>query len=66
MSPSPPPIGTWLSGVLDLAGTEIPLSGKVHRLHGNRMTIELDLLIDEFAAVLEGYLTRAQLLDILC
>jgi hypothetical protein len=30
-----------------------------------RMTIELDLLIDEFAAVLEGYLTRAQLLDVL-
>ena len=30
-----------------------------------RVTIELDLLIDEFAAVLEGYLTRAQLLDVL-
>jgi len=30
-----------------------------------RMTIELDLLIDEFASVLEGYLTRAQLLDVL-
>ena len=33
---------------------------------GHKMTIELDLMIDEYAAALEGYLTRAQLLDILC
>ena len=57
--------GGWLSGVLSLAGTEIPISGKVHRVHGGRVTIELDLLIDEFASQLEGYLTRAQLLDVL-
>lgn len=57
--------GTWLSGVLSLAGTEIPISGKIHRVHGGKVTIELDLLIDEFAAALEGYLTRAQLLDVL-
>ena len=49
-----------------LAGTEIPISGRVHRVHGRRMTIELDLMIDEFVGTLEGYLTRAQLLDILC
>ena len=60
-----PAVGTWLSGVLGLAGTEIPISGKVHRAHGNKITIELDLLIDEYAATLEGYLTRAQLLDVL-
>ena len=60
-----PATGSWLSGVLNLAGTEIPISGKVHRVSGDRMTIELDLLIDEFASVLEGYLTRAQLLDVL-
>jgi len=66
MMPSPPVAGTWLSGVLDLAGSEIPISGRVHRVHGDRLTIELDLLIDEFASGLEGYLTRAQLLDILC
>ncbi len=65
-SPSPPVVGSWLSGVLDLAGSEIPISGRAHRVHGNRLTIELDLLIDEFAATFEGYLTRAQLLDILC
>jgi len=52
-------------GVLALAGAEIPVSGTVHRMKGDRMTIELDLLIDEYAAVLEGYLTRAQLLDVL-
>jgi hypothetical protein len=33
---------------------------------GRKLTLELDLLIEEFAAVLEGYLTRIQLLDILC
>ena len=60
-----PAVGTWLSGVLGLAGTEIPISGKVHRSQGNKITIELDLLIDEYAATLEGYLTRAQLLDVL-
>jgi CRP/FNR family cyclic AMP-dependent transcriptional regulator len=63
---APPAQGAWLSAVLRLAGTEIPISGKVIRVQGDRVTIELDLLIDEFAAILEGYLTRVQLLDILC
>ena len=62
----PPGVGTWLSGVAHLAGTEIPISGRVHRVHARRMTIELDMMIDEFVGTLEGYLTRAQLLDILC
>jgi CRP/FNR family cyclic AMP-dependent transcriptional regulator len=57
---------TWLSGVLHLAGTEMLISGRVHRVSANRLTLEFDLLIDEFAAALEGYLTRVQLLDILC
>jgi CRP/FNR family transcriptional regulator, cyclic AMP receptor protein len=61
-----PPVGTWLSGVADLAGTQIPISGRVHRTTGKKLTLELDLMIDEFASALEGYLTRAQLLDILC
>lgn len=64
-APTALPVGTWLSGVLSLAGTEIPISGKVHRAEGGRMAIELDLLIEEFAAILEGYLTRVQLLDVL-
>lgn len=61
----PPPEGSWVTGVLQLAGSEIPISGKVHRAEGKRVTLALDLLIDEYTAVLEGYLTRAQLLDIL-
>jgi CRP/FNR family cyclic AMP-dependent transcriptional regulator len=60
-----PVVGDWLAGVLDLGGTELPASGKVIRVDGKRVTIELDLFIDEFAHILEGYLTRVQLLDIL-
>ena len=63
--PSTPAQGAWLTGVLDLAGTEIPISGRVHRVRDGRVTLELDLLIDEYASTLEGYLTRAQLLDVL-
>lgn len=58
-------VDTWLTGVLELAGTEIAISGRVQRVVEDRMTIELDGMIDEFAAVLEGYLTRAQLADVL-
>ncbi|MEO6773098.1 MAG: cyclic nucleotide-binding domain-containing protein [Kofleriaceae bacterium] len=61
-----PAVGSWLSGVADLAGTQIPISGHVYRATGKKLTLELDLMIDEFASALEGYLTRAQLLDILC
>lgn len=57
--------GTWLAGVLDLGGTEVPASGKIIRCDGKRVTIELDLFIDAYAQILEGYLTRVQLLDIL-
>lgn len=60
------PQGAWISGALSLAGTEILISGRVVRTKDDKVTIELDLLIDEYAAILEGYLTRAQLLDILC
>jgi CRP-like cAMP-binding protein len=60
----PPAAGTWLSGVAELGGTEIPVSGKVLRAVDRRVTIELDLLIDDYVATLEGYLTRVQLLDI--
>lgn len=59
-------VGSWMSGVADLAGTQIPISGRVHRAVGKKLTLELDLMIDEFSSALEGYLTRAQLLDILC
>ncbi len=60
-----PQKGEWVSGVAELAGAEVPISGKVIRVADKRVTVELDLLIDEYAATLEGYLTRVQLLDIL-
>lgn len=63
-----PKVGDWLAGVAQLAGAEIPVSGKVIRSQapeGRRITFELDLLIDEYVAILEGYLTRVQLLDVL-
>ena len=61
-----PAVGEWVAGVASLAGADIPVSGRVHRTVGRKVTLELDLMIDEFVAALEGYLTRAQLLDILC
>jgi CRP/FNR family transcriptional regulator, cyclic AMP receptor protein len=66
LAADPPGVGNWVSGVAHLAGTDIPISGRVHRTSGRKMTIELDLMIEEYVAALEGYLTRAQLLDILC
>lgn len=64
-----PKVGEWTSGVAELAGAEIPVSGKVIRVievaGKRRVTLELDLLLEEYAVVLEGYLTRVQLLDIL-
>ena len=61
-----PAQGTWVTGVAQLAGAEIPISGRVARSQGKKLTVELDMMIDEYVAALEGYLTRAQLLDILC
>ena len=63
---APPAQGTWVTGVAQLAGAEIPISGRVARSQGKKLTVELDMMIDEYVAALEGYLTRAQLLDILC
>jgi CRP/FNR family cyclic AMP-dependent transcriptional regulator len=54
-----------LAGVLVLAGPEIPVSGRVLRVQGDRLVLVLDLLLDEFATVLEGYLTRVQMFDFL-
>lgn len=60
-----PTDGTWLAGVADLAGAQLPVSGTVLRAGGGRVTLQLDLLIEEYERVLEGYLTRVQLLDVL-
>jgi CRP-like cAMP-binding protein len=58
-------IQTWTSGVLDLAGTELPVSGTVVRSGNGKFSIQLDLMIDEVAKTFEGYLTGVQLLDVL-
>lgn len=62
---APPAVGAWLAAVADLAGHDVPMSGTVLRVDGKRVTLELDMLIDEYAQALEGYLTRVQLLDVL-
>lgn len=54
-----------ISGALALAGPEIPISGRILRVQGDRVVIVLDLLIEDFATVLEGYLTRVQMFDFL-
>lgn len=60
-----PKPGDEIAGVLVLAGPEIPLSGRIQRAQGDRLVIALDLLLDEFAIALEGYLTRVQMFDFL-
>lgn len=60
-----PAAGDRVTGVLHLSGPEIPISGKVLRTLARRVDIELDLLLDDYVAVLEGYLTRLQMLDFL-
>jgi CRP/FNR family cyclic AMP-dependent transcriptional regulator len=54
-----------IAGVLVLAGPEIPVLGRVIRVQGDRFVLVLDLLLDQFATVLEGYLTRVQMFDFL-
>jgi CRP-like cAMP-binding protein len=60
-----PKAGDRITGVLHLTGPEIPVSGKVLRTLARRVDIELDLLLEDYAATLEGYLTRLQMLDFL-
>ena len=60
-----PKEGDTVTGVLALSGPEVPISGTVLRTIGKRIDIRLDLLIEEYTAILEGYLTRVQMLDIL-
>jgi CRP-like cAMP-binding protein len=60
-----PKPGDEIAGVLALAGPEIPISGRILRVQGDRMVIVLDLLLDEFATAFEGYLTRIQMFDFL-
>ncbi|MCG5053511.1 MAG: cyclic nucleotide-binding domain-containing protein [Myxococcales bacterium] len=56
--------GEWVSGIAELGGEEIAISGTILRASQGQVTLELDLLPVDTVAVLEGYLTRLQLLDI--
>jgi CRP-like cAMP-binding protein len=58
-----PEDGESFAGVLCLSGPELPISGKVLRTIGQRVDLELDLLIDTYGSMLEGYLSRVQMLD---
>lgn len=55
--------GDW-RGVLVLPGSEIPLAGALEATGPDSSRIDLELMIDEYNAGLEDYLTQAQLLDI--
>jgi len=50
-------------GVLVLSSGEIPLDGTISARDDKTVDVTLGLLIDEYAAALEDYLTRAQILD---
>jgi CRP-like cAMP-binding protein len=58
-----PAIGAHAICVLGLDELEIPISGTVLRTINRRVDLELDLLVDEYGAALDGYLTRVQMLD---
>ncbi len=58
-----PGAGAHFITVLGLGGPEIPVSGTILRIIDRRVDLELDLLVEEYGAVLDGYLTRVQMLD---
>jgi CRP/FNR family transcriptional regulator, cyclic AMP receptor protein len=60
-----PVAGARLAATLSLSGKTVPISGQVIRASAGRVTLELDALGEELAAPLDGYLSRAQLLDLL-
>jgi CRP/FNR family transcriptional regulator, cyclic AMP receptor protein len=52
-----------LVAVLVLPSREILVSGKVQRTGKDGLVVKLDVLIDEYHAALEDYVTRLQMLD---
>jgi hypothetical protein len=55
--------GQW-SGVFVSQSLELPLSGTVIDVNEDAMEVELDLLMAEYEAAFEEFLTKAQLLDL--
>lgn len=62
-SDAAPAVGSEWSGVLMTPGGEVPVSGRVEAAGDDGALIRLDLLIEQYAAVLRDYLTRVQMLD---
>ena len=61
---TPAPLkGAHWSGVLILPHAEVPVSGVIESSGENGLHIKLDLLIADYASVLQEYLTRLQMLD---
>lgn len=59
-----PAVGEELSAVLVLPQREIAVSGQVVRSGEDGLVVKLDMLIDEYRAALESYVTQLQLLDV--
>jgi CRP/FNR family transcriptional regulator, cyclic AMP receptor protein len=57
-------VGEEVSAVLILPQREIAVSGGVVRSGTDGVVMKLDLLIDDYRAALEGYVTQLQLLDV--
>jgi len=55
--------GADWSGVLVLPTGELPVSGRLEAVDGEGALVKLDLLIAQYAATLQEYLTRVQMLD---
>ncbi len=62
-APGPTKAGEHWSAVLILPSGEIPISGTVESVGDKGVLIKLDLLIREYAATLEDYLTRLHMLE---
>lgn len=58
-----PSSGETFTGVLNLSGPELSISGKVLRTIDRRVDLELGLLIEEYGSMLDGYLARIQMFD---
>jgi len=58
-------VGEQWTGVLQIGDTEFPVSGTVQDADAASVVIEMDLLIEDYADLLEDYLTRVQMLDVI-
>jgi CRP-like cAMP-binding protein len=54
--------GDWVA-VLELPDVELPVSGSIERAGKDGVVVKLDLMIDDYKAKLDDYVTRVQLLD---